>query len=48
MAINRRRRRVHSNKGKIVGQTPPLKLQEIWAIRVRLQLRTNLSTSHAQ
>ena len=26
------------NKGKLVGQKPPLKLNEIWAIRVRLQL----------
>jgi len=26
------------NKGKLVGQKPPLKLQEIWAIRIRLQL----------
>ena len=26
------------NKGKIVGQKPPLKLKEIWAIRIRLQL----------
>jgi hypothetical protein len=26
------------NKGKIVGQKTPLKLKEIWAIRVRLQL----------
>ncbi len=27
------------NKDKIVGQKPALKLQEVWAIRVRLQLR---------
>ena len=26
------------NKGKSVGQKPPLKLKEIWAIRIRLQL----------
>ena len=26
------------NKGKLLGQKPPLKLREIWAIRVRLQL----------
>jgi integrase len=25
------------NKGKLVGQKPPLKLKEIWAIRTRLQ-----------
>ena len=26
------------NKGKLTGQKPPLKLREIWAIRIRLQL----------
>jgi hypothetical protein len=26
------------NKGKLVGQKTPLKLREIWAIRVRLQV----------
>ena len=26
------------NKGKLIGQKPPLKLKEIWAIRIRLQL----------
>ena len=26
------------NKGKLVGQKPPLKQKEIWAIRIRLQL----------
>lgn len=26
------------NKGKLTGQRPPLKLKEIWGIRVRLQL----------
>jgi len=26
------------NKGKLIGQRPPLKKQEIWSIRVRLQL----------
>jgi integrase len=30
------------NKGKLVGQKPPLKLKEIWAIRIRLQLANNL------
>ena len=24
------------NKGKLTGQKPPLKLREVWAIRVRL------------
>ena len=26
------------NEGKLLGQKPPLKLKEIWAIRIRLQL----------
>ncbi len=26
------------NKGKLVGQKPPFKLQEIWTIRTRLQI----------
>ena len=26
------------NKGKIMGQKPPLKLNEVWAIRIRLQI----------
>ena len=26
------------NKGKLLGQKPPLKLKKIWAIRIRLQL----------
>ncbi|NQV69608.1 MAG: tyrosine-type recombinase/integrase [Pseudohongiella sp.] len=30
------------NKGKLVGQKSPLKLKEIWAIRIRLQLSHNL------
>jgi len=30
------------NKGKLVGQKLPLKLQEIWAIRIRLQLSNNI------
>jgi integrase len=30
------------NKGRLVGQKPPLKLQEIWAIRIRLQLSKRL------
>jgi len=28
-----------SNKGKLIGQKPPLKPREIWAIRIRLQLK---------
>jgi integrase len=27
------------NKGKLIGQKPPLKLREIWTIRIRLQLK---------
>ena len=34
--------RVPWNKGRLVGQKPPLKLQEIWAIRIRLQLGKRL------
>ena len=30
------------NKGKLVGQKPPLKLKEVWAIRIRLQLSGQL------
>ena len=30
------------NKGKLVGQKPPLKLKEIWGIRIRLQLSGRL------
>ena len=26
------------NKGKLIGQKPPLKLHEIWSIRIRLEL----------
>ncbi len=26
------------NKGKLIGQKPPLKLNEIWAIRIRLEM----------
>ena len=30
--------RIPWNKGNLTGQKPPLKLREVWAIRVRLQL----------
>ena len=30
------------NKGKFTGQKPPLKLPEIWAIRTRLQIASNV------
>jgi integrase len=32
------KRAIPWNKGKLLGQKPPLKLNEIWAIRIRLQL----------
>lgn len=35
-------RRIPWNKGKLVGQKSPLKLKEIWAIRIRLQLAENI------
>ena len=31
-------RHIPWNKGKLTGQKPPLKLREIWVIRIRLQL----------
>ena len=31
-------RAVPWNKGKLIGQKPPLKLQEVWAVRIRLQM----------
>ncbi len=30
------------NKGKLTGQKPPLKLSEVWAIRTRLQMTSNI------
>lgn len=30
------------NKGKLIGQKPPLKLKEVWEIRIRLQLGKRL------
>ena len=35
---NDRRRGEPWNKGKLAGQKAPLRLKEIWAIRIRLQL----------
>ena len=26
------------NKGELVGQKPPLKLREVWTVRIRLQM----------
>ena len=37
-AIKAEGRAIPWNKGKLLGQKPPLKLKEIWAIRIRLQL----------
>lgn len=36
--MKNKHRRAPWNKGKLVGQKAPLKLKELWAIRVRLQL----------
>jgi len=30
------------NKGKLTGQKPPLKLHEVWAIRIRLQIANKI------
>jgi hypothetical protein len=30
------------NKGKLVGQKSPLKLKQVWAIRIRLQIADNV------
>jgi len=30
------------NKGKLTGQKPPLKLNEVWAIRIRLQIANKI------
>ena len=30
------------NLGKLIGQKPPLKLREVWAIRIRLQIQERL------
>jgi hypothetical protein len=35
-------KKVPWNKGKLVGQKRPLKLKEIWAIRIRLQLANRI------
>jgi hypothetical protein len=39
------RPRIPWNKGKLIGQKAPLKLKEIWAIRIRLQLAAERETS---
>jgi hypothetical protein len=30
------------NKGKLIGQKPPLKLKEVWAIRFRLEMANRI------
>ena len=30
------------NKGKLIGQKPALKIKEIWAIRIRLQISNRI------
>lgn len=30
------------NKGKLIGQKLPLKLEEVWAIRIRLEISKNI------
>lgn len=30
------------NRGRLIGQKPALKLREVWAIRIRLQLADRL------
>ena len=30
------------NRGRLLGQKPPLKLREVWAIRIRLQIAERL------
>ena len=37
-SLFRRAKKAPWNKGKLVGQKPPLKLKEIWAIRIHLQI----------
>lgn len=40
--IKPRKKHIPWNKDKLIGQKPPLKLKQIWAIRVRLQISNNL------
>lgn len=34
--------RIPWNKGKIIGQKAPLRQQEIWSIRARLEIANNV------
>ncbi|WP_431266957.1 tyrosine-type recombinase/integrase [Dankookia sp. P2] len=36
------RRQLPWNRGRLLGQKPPLKLREVWAIRIRLQIAERL------
>jgi hypothetical protein len=38
---NQNNQQVPWNKGKLIGQKSPLKLKEIWEIRIRLQMAKN-------
>lgn len=38
MAVNTVTPKTPWNRGKLLGQKPPLRLKDIWAIRIRLQL----------
>ena len=40
--------RVPWNKGRLTGQKPPLKLNDIWAIRVRLRLSSHVGSGNVQ
>ena len=42
LLTNSHQKRIPWNKGKLVGQKPPLKLKEIWAIRIRLQIANRI------
>jgi hypothetical protein len=39
---NAARRHEPWNKGKLVGQKSPLKLKDIWAVRIRLQIANRI------
>ena len=42
LLTNTSKKREPWNKGKITGQKPPLKLKEVWSIRIHLQLAGRL------
>ena len=37
-----RKGRIPWDQGKLIGQKPPLKLKEIWAVRIRLQIENRV------